>query len=54
MIRVLHVIGAMDRAGAETMIMNYYRAIDRNEVQFDFLKSKPLVESYIACPASRD
>ena len=37
MIRVLHVIGAMDRAGAETMIMNYYRAIDRNEVQFDFL-----------------
>lgn len=37
MIRVLHVIGAMDRAGAETMIMNYYRAIDRNEIQFDFL-----------------
>lgn len=37
MIRVLHVIGAMDRAGAETMIMNYYRAIDRNQIQFDFL-----------------
>lgn len=37
MIRVLHVIGAMDRAGAETMIMNYYRAMDRNEIQFDFL-----------------
>lgn len=37
MIRVLHVIGAMDRAGAETMIMNYYCAIDRNEIQFDFL-----------------
>lgn len=37
MIRILHVIGAMDRAGAETMIMNYYRAIDRNEIQFDFL-----------------
>ena len=37
MIRVLHVIGAMDRAGAETMIMNYYRHIDRNEIQFDFL-----------------
>lgn len=36
-IKVLHVIGAMDRAGAETMIMNYYRAIDRNEIQFDFL-----------------
>lgn len=37
MIRVLHVIGAMDRAGAETFIMNIYRAIDRNKVQFDFL-----------------
>ncbi len=37
MIRVLHVIGAMDRGGAETMIMNFYRAIDRTKVQFDFL-----------------
>lgn len=35
--RVLHVIGAMDRAGAETMIMNLYRSIDRERVQFDFL-----------------
>lgn len=37
MIRVLHVIGAMDRAGAETMIMNYYRALNRDDIQFDFL-----------------
>lgn len=37
MLRVLHVIGAMDRGGAETMIMNFYRAIDRTKVQFDFL-----------------
>lgn len=37
MIRVLHVIGAMDRGGAETMIMNYYRFIDRSKIQFDFL-----------------
>lgn len=35
--RILHVIGAMDRGGAETMIMNLYRAIDRSRVQFDFL-----------------
>lgn len=35
--RVIHVIGKMDRAGAETMIMNLYRKIDRNLVQFDFL-----------------
>ena len=35
--RVLHVIGAMDRGGAETFIMNVYRNIDRSRLQFDFL-----------------
>lgn len=37
MLRILHVIGKMDRAGAETMIMNLYRKIDRSEIQFDFM-----------------
>lgn len=37
MIKVLHVIGAMDRGGAETMIMNFYRKIDLFQYQFDFL-----------------
>ena len=43
MIRVLHSVSNMDRAGIETMLMNYYRQIDRSKVQFDFLcnKSKP-------------
>lgn len=27
----------MNRGGAETMVMNYYRHIDRSKVQFDFL-----------------
>lgn len=36
-IRVLHIVGKMDRAGAETMIMNLYRHIDRKVVQFDFI-----------------
>ena len=36
-IRVLHVIGAMDRGGAETLIMNLYRHMDRSRIQFDFL-----------------
>ena len=36
-LRILHVIGAMDRGGAETMIMNLYRQIDRRKYQFDFL-----------------
>lgn len=35
--RILHVIGAMNRAGAETLIMNIYRQIDRKKIQFDFL-----------------
>ncbi len=36
-IRVLHVIGAMNIAGAETMLMNLYRNIDKSKVQFDFM-----------------
>lgn len=36
-IRVLHVIGIMNRGGAETMIMNLYREIDRSKFQFDFV-----------------
>lgn len=36
-IRVLQIVGRMDRGGIETMIMNLYRNIDRNKVQFDFL-----------------
>lgn len=35
--RVLHIIGKMDRAGAETMLMNLYRSIDRSKFQFDFV-----------------
>ena len=37
MIRVLHVVTHMNRGGLETMIMNYYRNIDRKKIQFDFL-----------------
>ncbi|WP_201615697.1 glycosyltransferase family 1 protein [Psychrobacter urativorans] len=35
--RTLHIVGRMDRAGAETMLMNLYRHIDRNQIQFDFV-----------------
>jgi glycosyltransferase EpsF len=35
--RILHIVGTMDRAGAETMIMNLYRAIDKSKFQFDFV-----------------
>ena len=36
-IRVLQVMSSMNRGGAETMIMNIYRNIDRSKVQFDFV-----------------
>lgn len=36
-IRILHIVGRMDRGGIETMLMNLYRSIDRTKVQFDFL-----------------
>lgn len=36
-IRILHVLGRLDRGGAETMIMNLYRHMDRNRIQFDFV-----------------
>lgn len=35
-IRVLQVLHIMNRGGAEAMIMNLYRKIDRTKVQFDF------------------
>ncbi|GAA4278938.1 glycosyltransferase family 1 protein [Aquimarina mytili] len=37
MIRILQVFTIMGRGGAESMIMNYYRNLDREKVQFDFL-----------------
>lgn len=36
-IRVLHILHSMNRGGAETMLMNYYRHINRERIQFDFL-----------------
>lgn len=36
-IRILHVLGGLNRGGAETMIMNLYRNIDRKKIQFDFV-----------------
>lgn len=35
--RILHIVGKMDRAGAETMLMNLYRNINRELIQFDFI-----------------
>lgn len=36
-IRILQVVTVMNRGGLETMLMNYYRTMDRDEIQFDFM-----------------
>ena len=46
MLRVLHSVSNMARAGIETMLMNYYREIDRDLIQFDFLANKPVPGEY--------
>ncbi|WP_435950490.1 glycosyltransferase [Psychrobacter sp. DM8] len=44
--RVLHIVSKMDRAGAETMLMNLYRHIDRSQFQFDFTNFTPDAGDY--------
>lgn len=39
-LRILHVVVNMNRGGAETLIMNLYRNLDRSKVKFDFLTNK--------------
>ncbi|WP_163538992.1 glycosyltransferase [Gracilibacillus sp. YIM 98692] len=40
MVRILHVLGGLNSGGMATMIMNYYRNLDRDKIQFDFLVSQ--------------
>ena len=36
-IRILQVLGGLERGGAETLVMNLYRNMNREEIQFDFV-----------------
>jgi len=45
-IKVLQVIGAMNRGGAESMIMSYIKNIDKQKFQVDFLYLKDVSASY--------
>lgn len=38
--RVLQVVSAMNRGGAETLLMNVYRNIDKSKLQFDFISHR--------------
>lgn len=46
-IRVLQVLGGLNRGGAETMVMNIYRAMDKSKVQFDFIIHKESENAYV-------
>lgn len=46
MIRVLQCVNNMHRAGLETILMNYYRNMDRSKIQFDFLTHRPETSDY--------
>lgn len=45
-VRILHVVTYMGRGGLETMIMNFYRHVDRSLVQFDFLTHRNFQADY--------
>lgn len=46
MIRILHIVSYMQRGGLETLIMNCYRHIDREKMQFDFIVHRDFRSDY--------
>lgn len=53
-LRVLQIMGIVESGGVEAVIMNYYRNIDKNKVQFDFVMHKGGNPYYIAEVQSMD
>ena len=45
-IRVLHVLGGVGLGGAESRIMDLYRQMNRDEIQFDFLVHDSMVKGF--------
>lgn len=39
-IRILHVVGDMNQGGTQNLLMNVYKSIDRDKIQFDFLVNR--------------
>ena len=40
-IRILHMIGSFNIGGSQTMVLNLYREMDREKIQFDFILDHP-------------
>jgi len=45
-IRILHVLQRMEAGGTQALLMNLYRNIDREKIQFDFLVEYPNKQFY--------
>lgn len=45
-IRILHILQRMEAGGTQALLMNIYRNIDRNLIQFDFLVEYPDKDFY--------
>lgn len=48
MIRILHMIAALEMGGSQALVMNLYRNIDRQRIQFDFVLDHPERDDYVA------
>lgn len=48
-IRIAQVIGKANLSGVDTVVMNYYRNIDRSKVQFDFI-----IDGYLDTPIDHE
>lgn len=44
--RVLQIMGSMNRGGAETVVMNWYRCTSSDKIQFDFIVHTDNVNDY--------
>ncbi|MDE6845538.1 MAG: glycosyltransferase family 1 protein [Lachnospiraceae bacterium] len=51
-IRILHVLGGVGLGGAESRIMDLYRQMNRDEIQFDFLVHSEAMNLYTASDTS--
>ena len=47
-IRILHVVGRMNRGGVETWLLHVLRQVDRARIQMDFLVHSPEPGAYDA------
>ena len=45
-IRVLHILQRMEAGGTQALLMNIFRNMDRDKVQFDFLVEYPDKQFY--------